>query len=303
MSVRNTSIEGNVSVGRNAMLGGNAQIQGRAIIKRDLKVEGWLDAPNIKQPCMGLFDTEETLNESYPRPINGWYAYVGDKLPAAIYRAVGGKWVATGEQGGEPNLDIERIEEDVSGLHDDVSGLVADIEGVATDLSGFKAESESYLYAGTKTFKRGTLDVKATGGSYPQLQVCGLECGKDYVILLYNSSPLSSIRLHSSSGTPLYTIAPKRTNWAKVSGTECGVRFNTSIVGEGTEATLYYMVGEYDKNDTLQAEVDEMGKQLAELAMLIENNTESISELKDKIDEATGEIIPDLNFVVRVELI
>lgn len=303
MSVRNTSIEGSVSVGRDVTTGGDATVRGRATVKRNLKVEGWLDAPNVKQPCMGLFGTEESLNKSYPHPRDGWYAYVGDSLPADIYRCEAGKWVRTGKQGGEPNLGIDRIEEEISNLHDDVDTLGSDVEGMATDIAEFKSESEGYLFAGTKTFKRGQLNVKATGGEYPQLQVCDLEKGKDYVILFYNSSPLSDIRLYSSSGTPLYTIPRKHTNWARVTGTECGVRFGTSLEGEGTEANLYYMVGEHDKNDTLQAEVNEMQTQMAELASLIRDNAESISELKRLIDEETGEIIPDLNFVIRVELI
>ena len=52
-SIKTTEIEGDVSVGRHVSIGGNANVQGNATVKKNLKVEGWLDAKNIKGPNKG----------------------------------------------------------------------------------------------------------------------------------------------------------------------------------------------------------------------------------------------------------
>ena len=128
-TIKTTHIDGDVTVGRNAAMGGDVLAQGDAHVKGNLKVDGWLDAPNVKQPCMGLFATEETLKAAYPRPRNGWWALVGDTLPAAVYRAWHGEWAATGETGGEPNLALNSLQTAIDNLHDDIDSLQ---EGLGT---------------------------------------------------------------------------------------------------------------------------------------------------------------------------
>lgn len=103
-SVKNTQIDGDVSVGRNVTAGGNASIEGSGHIKGGLVVEGWLDAPNMKKDALGLFATEEILYEHYPDPRPGQFAYVGKTLPANLYVEEKGKWKDTGTQGGSPEL-------------------------------------------------------------------------------------------------------------------------------------------------------------------------------------------------------
>lgn len=120
-SIKNTQIPGDVSLGRNVTMGGNAAIRGSADIGHNLRVQGWLDAPNIKAANKGLFASEASLTEEYPNPQNGWWALVGDSLPAAVYRAEDGKWVATGETSGEVTIDCEQYEKGLSELNDQVT--------------------------------------------------------------------------------------------------------------------------------------------------------------------------------------
>ena len=127
-SIPNRHTDGDVSVGRNVTTGGSANIQGNARVGHNLRVEGWLEAPNIKGPLKGLYATAESLRGAYPEPRPGWYALVGDTLPAAVYRAdrdERGKtvWAATGETGGEFVLYPDKIEREVGELRDDVRGL------------------------------------------------------------------------------------------------------------------------------------------------------------------------------------
>lgn len=120
-----TDIQGNANISRSVNVGGNANIQGSMRVGHNLKVDGWLEARNIKGPLKGLFATEGALRAAYPRPQPGWYALVGDTLPAAIYRAEAGEdgkigWETTGETGGEFNVYLDQLETDVEEMRDEM---------------------------------------------------------------------------------------------------------------------------------------------------------------------------------------
>jgi hypothetical protein len=123
MSVNNESIQGSLSTSRDITAGGHLNVRGNSTFDHNVVIKGWLDAKNIKGACKGLYASEDALNKAYPKPMPGWYALIGDTLPAAIYRAEGGKWVATGEQGGEVNLYLDQLENDVADLGDDVADI------------------------------------------------------------------------------------------------------------------------------------------------------------------------------------
>lgn len=116
-------IDGNVAIGRNIAVGGGAAVRGNATFDHNVRVKGWLDAPNIKGPLKGLYESEETLRRAYPRPMPGWFALVGDTLPAAVWRVDGKDWVPTGETGGEFVLYPDRLEREVGELGDAVGEL------------------------------------------------------------------------------------------------------------------------------------------------------------------------------------
>ena len=96
---------------RHVNVGGNADVRGHLRVGHNLRVAGWLDAANIKGALKGLYASEEALVRTYPRPQPGWYALVGDGLPADVWRAEDGRWVPTGEQGGEPELWLDDLQE------------------------------------------------------------------------------------------------------------------------------------------------------------------------------------------------
>ena len=106
--IKTNVFAGDVSVGRNVFAGGDAKISGDASIGHNLVVKGWLDARNVKHANKGMFLSASRLSEVYPSPRDGWWALVGDGLPAAIYVAHDGKWVATGKTGGEITIDVEQ---------------------------------------------------------------------------------------------------------------------------------------------------------------------------------------------------
>lgn len=104
-----TQIDGDVSVGRNVAMGGRATVAGNVKIGHNLKVEGWLEAPNIKDTNKGLFATSTALASSYPSPKVGWWALVGDSSPFAVYRCnTAGTWSDTsGTVTVTPEISIE----------------------------------------------------------------------------------------------------------------------------------------------------------------------------------------------------
>lgn len=124
-NIENHSVGGSVAVGRDVTVGGRSTIRGNATFNRDVYISGWLNARNIRGAGKGLYETVEKLNSAYPNPENGWFALVGNTLPADIYRAWGGKWEATGQKGGEPVLELAKLTELSESLENEVSARVA----------------------------------------------------------------------------------------------------------------------------------------------------------------------------------
>lgn len=124
-NIENHSVGGSVAVGRDVTVGGRSTIRGNATFDRDVYISGWLNARNIRGAGKGLYETVANLNSAYPNPENGWFALVGDTLPADIYRVWGGEWKATGQKGGEPVLEIAKLTELSESLENEVSARVA----------------------------------------------------------------------------------------------------------------------------------------------------------------------------------
>lgn len=124
-NIENHSVGGSVAVGRDVTVGGRSTIRGNATFNRDVYISGWLNARNIRGAGKGLYETVDKLNSAYPNPENGWFALVGDTLPADIYRAWGGEWVATGQKGGEPVLELAKLTELSESLENEISARVA----------------------------------------------------------------------------------------------------------------------------------------------------------------------------------
>lgn len=124
-NIENHSVGGSLAVGRDVTVGGRSTIRGNATFNRDVYISGWLNARNIRGAGKGLYETVDKLNSAYPNPENGWFALVGNTLPADIYRAWGGEWVATGQKGGEPVLELAKLTELSESLENEVSARVA----------------------------------------------------------------------------------------------------------------------------------------------------------------------------------
>ena len=132
MSTKSTSLSGDLSLGRNLAVGGRADVQGSATVHHNLKVEGWLDAKNIKGANKGVFTTIEKLKEAYPNgtlPEGSW-AIVGGTLPGELWYVSGGVWVDSGKTAGSVTVDVESYLEEIQSLSGEVSTLQDDVSDI-----------------------------------------------------------------------------------------------------------------------------------------------------------------------------
>ena len=132
-----SSVKGDVAVGRNVDIGGDVDIKGHIHAGHNLTVDGWLDAPNVKGPSKGLFPSETAMKGAYPLPEPGWWALVGDTLPADVWCVVDGEWTATGKKSGNltvANLTLDaRIDEVKKAVDLTTAALDALVSGDTSD--------------------------------------------------------------------------------------------------------------------------------------------------------------------------
>lgn len=138
------TIAGDVAIGRHVYTGGDANVAGSATIKGNVKVDGWLDAKNIKYANKGLFPTPDKLKEAYPEPNRGWYALVGASIPAQVYIVVDGKWVYSGNTSEDLYVDLTDYVT-IGKLASELQGYATqdDVEAVSDELNAHKASMAS----------------------------------------------------------------------------------------------------------------------------------------------------------------
>lgn len=169
---RGTQIDGDVTIGHNAHIGGKVEVAGCISVGRDLRVYGWLDAPNIKGPSKGLFKTEAQLLTTYPKPHNGWWALVATPKTSdhlgQLYIAEGGHWVAQVDGSGEPILkgapilDSEGIMQDILKVNETIEDAKRD---VATAIEAAKKESAEAIEAVKRDITTAKTSVETLEGS------------------------------------------------------------------------------------------------------------------------------------------
>ncbi len=147
-SIKTTQIDGNVSVGRNVAMGGNSRIAGSVMVGHNLRVEGWLDAPNIKGALKGVFTSLSSLREVYPSPEDGWLACVGVSSPFSAYISKGGEWLPTGGSV-ELKVDMSTYNEGLSDLRSEVEALTSEMARMEDCVHAYdKSESEDLTVGG-----------------------------------------------------------------------------------------------------------------------------------------------------------
>lgn len=153
-----TNIDGDLAIGRNAEIGCDADIHGKARVAGSLKVEGFLDAPNIKGVVKGLFVTEQELNREYPNPRPGWSAIVlADDERGFLYLAKNREWEKQSEEAKPFEFIVDSINVFAS------KGELEDERSRATEAeNNIKSQA---LQTDTVHFSQGTRGVSLGGRS------------------------------------------------------------------------------------------------------------------------------------------
>lgn len=142
-SIKTTHLDGDLSVGRNVTLGGNVTVQGRSRFKGNLKVDGWLIAPNVKTFDLGLYNSVESLLQVHPNAPEGSFALVGDTLPADVWRVEDGKWVATGDKSNDFSIDLTNYAKQV-----DVTTLGVEVGSFTFSQKDYEGDLANLLVEG-----------------------------------------------------------------------------------------------------------------------------------------------------------
>lgn len=213
-SIKTTQIDGDVSVGRNVAIGGKARIAGSAIIGHNLKVEGWLEAPNVKDTNKGIFTSLDKLVAAYPTPHDGWMAGVGTSSPFTAYVGDGGAWVATGGTI-TVNVDLDEYAttQALSDLEDEVNEAVASVDDIVK----------------CSSLASGTLKVLAIGNSWSQDALFLLP----YVLRVSNPELVLTLAVAMDGSQSL------RGHWSKIGDSAWNARFSNYHKWDGTKWTNY----------------------------------------------------------------
>ena len=129
MSETGNEINGDLSVSRGITAGGDIATKGSLEVEHDVHVKGWLIAEALKGAMRGLYVSEKSLMENNPRPRPGWYALVGDTIPAQVWVSDGTEWLPTGKTGGNLKLyseEIAALKREVTALRLEVKSLLKD---------------------------------------------------------------------------------------------------------------------------------------------------------------------------------
>ena len=148
-SIKTTQLDGDVSVGRNVAIGGRATVAGSMTVGHNFKVDGWLEAVNVRDVNKGVFLSLARLREAYPNPRDGWFAGVGSSTPFAAYIGKDGDWVATGGTV-DVVVDLDEWNSQVSELRTGLTELTTQAGALETDLER-KISANATAIAANKT--------------------------------------------------------------------------------------------------------------------------------------------------------
>lgn len=222
MGYRGTNIEGDVSIGHNAHIGGKVEVEGCVYVGRDLRVYGWLDAPNIKGPSKGLFKTEAKLLATYPKPHNGWWALVATPKTSdhlgQLYIAEGGQWVAQVDSQGEPILKGSPV----LGSED----ILRDVLKINETIEAAKKESAEAIEAVKKDVTTAKTSVETLEGSKGKANGIAPLDGTSHIPSVY--LPVSAFNVLEFAGVVESVAFEETSSSNKSTDATCDVVYNST---------------------------------------------------------------------------
>ena len=161
MAYEQKHIEGDAVVGHDAVVGGDLKVNGRGHFKGNVRIDGWLDCPNIAGPHKGFFSTETELRAAHPSPQEGWVAVVGDNPPAGkVYRVNKGQWTNTN------NDSIGSLDGDVDAYSKQVGALASGLQELSAKLSHATVTQVAPLYDNNGNL---VIETERNDGTYEEI--------------------------------------------------------------------------------------------------------------------------------------
>lgn len=207
--IKNTKIEGDLSVSRNASVGGEAiingktkvqsglTVQGRAVFQSrtdvldNLIVHGALDVRKAKGfvCCKGYFTSYKDLKSGYPKPGLGWWAIVKDEAKtlaeshiwACVYADSRYLWGDTSLTLGSLAIEGGEVAEKVEQIVSQITEIQAKDEAQDEDITTLKSEVSADQEEIVK--RNGLINVDA---------LCGNCTASEYYTLEYAISAISN---------------------------------------------------------------------------------------------------------------
>lgn len=249
-------IDGDVAISRNVRIGGKATVRGSVTVGHNLKIEGWLDAVNIKGPNKGLFKTAAQLREAYPNPHEGWWALVGNTLPAQVYIADGGSWTASKSAEGNPilagNPTIDSSE---------CVGAIEAVEDMAAELDTVKAN-----------VGQNTEDIRDLRSSHTTQG--------NHINLLQTA--IESAQARADKGVADAANAQTTATNARTAADDATTAANAATA-EAAEAIA--------AADAAKAAADDATTAIADFSRRLDENETTTTQLTSRVDTLTGKVV------------
>ena len=151
-------INGDLLVEHDVTMGGDLEVQGDMVVHHNIRIKGALEADNLTGANKGYFMTLADLQDTYPKPDNGWMAGVmssesGTQAVFYCYIAKGNKWVNTGRELPTGSMSIEEILELIRENQKENIVLTMD-------------ETDHTRWYGDRPFHQGTEELLVNGVHY-----------------------------------------------------------------------------------------------------------------------------------------
>ncbi|MCD8266942.1 MAG: hypothetical protein LUC33_07300, partial [Prevotellaceae bacterium] len=163
-------ISGGLETTGSAVVGGSLTVAGGTTLNGRVTVKGFLEAPNIKTPCKGLFASEKELLAQFPNPMSGWWALVGSSSPLSLYRASGGAWECIGTDTFTIEIENSSVVSAVEELQDKLATETSDRKAQDTTLQASIDTKQAALkhYAESSSALSGQTFISGSSSSSPE---------------------------------------------------------------------------------------------------------------------------------------
>lgn len=298
MAYEQKHIEGDAVVGHDAVVGGDLKVNGQSRFKGNVRIDGWLDCPNIAGPHKGFFATEGELKAAHPSPQEGWVAVVGDNPPAGkVYRVNKGLWINTN------NDSTGSLDGDVNAYSKQVGELASGLQELSAKLSHATVTQVAPLYDNNGNL---VIETEKSDGTYEEIPIPKATTEKDGIMSAADKARLDesvamATPLTGNDGSCILEIERNNGTYIEFPFPKAG-EGNDGMMSKEDKQSLEHLPHaiEQEKERALLAEKS-LGEQISEesnratnheaeihseLGSLERRHTKDVEELTKKIEKA-----------------